>query len=65
MAEIERQYERYGVIFEFYDDEKTIDPPALLRKGSCNPDEWIHQVIHDFGWTAACYADWVFGTDGL
>lgn len=65
MGEIERQYEQYGTIFEFYDDEMAVDPPALHRKGSCNPDEWIHQVIHDYGWSAALYADWVYSDAGL
>jgi hypothetical protein len=65
MGEIERHYEQFGAIFEFYDDEMAIAPPELNRKGSCNPDQWIHQVIHDYGWTAACYADWVFSTAGL
>ena len=56
---IERAYERHGCIFEYYDDEGRCEPPALHRKGSCNPDEWIHQVIHDYGWSATLYMDWV------
>ena len=56
---IERAYERHGCIFEYYDDEGRCEPPALHRKGSCNPDRWIHQVIHDYGWSATLYLDWV------
>jgi putative isomerase len=58
LAEISRQYQRYGAIFEFFDDEGVVDPPRLNRKGSCNPAEWIHQVIHDYGWTATLLVDW-------
>ena len=61
LAEIERQYERHGVLFEFYDDERTVDPPDLARKGSCTPDVWLHQVVFDYGWTAALYLDGVLG----
>ncbi len=59
MTVIEEQYAKHGCIFEYYDDENVVDPPALLRKGSCNPDEWIHQAIHDYGWSATLYVDWV------
>ena len=65
LAEIERQYERHGVIFEFYDDERRVDPPDLDRKGPCNPDEWLHQVVFDYGWTAALYLDGALGRMNL
>ncbi len=58
-AAIERSYEEHGCIFEYYDDEGVRPSPELLRKGSCDPDQWIHQVIHDYGWSATLYVDWV------
>ncbi|MFW5745378.1 MAG: amylo-alpha-1,6-glucosidase [Spirochaetota bacterium] len=58
MTVIEEQYARHGCIFEYYDDEDVVDPPRLLRKGSCDPEEWIHQSIHDYGWSATLYVDW-------
>ncbi|MFW6262111.1 MAG: amylo-alpha-1,6-glucosidase, partial [Spirochaetota bacterium] len=58
MTVIEEQYARHGCIFEYYDDENVVDPPSLLRKGSCDPEEWIHQSIHDYGWSATLYVDW-------
>lgn len=61
MTVIEEQYAKHGCIFEYYDDEDVVDPPELLRKGSCNPDEWIHQSIHDYGWSATLYVDWAAG----
>ncbi len=59
LTEIEKQYNNYGVIFEFYDDRREVDPPNLLRKGRCDPQVWVHQVIYDYGWTAALYIDMV------
>jgi len=57
---IENGCYRYGTMFEFYDDRNEVDPPALLRKGSCNPaDGPYHQVFHDYGWTATLYVDLV------
>ena len=61
MTVIEEQYAKHGCIFEYYDDEDVVDPPELLRKGTCNPDEWIHQAIHDYGWSATLYVDWAAG----
>lgn len=58
--EIEAQCERYGTLFEFYDDRGEVDPPALLRKGKCDPNpdsEQCNLAIHDYGWTATLYAD--------
>jgi glycogen debranching enzyme len=57
LATIEKYYERYGVLFEFYDDEDKVPPPELLRKQRHDPNRWIHQVVHDYGWTAALYID--------
>lgn len=58
-AEIERCYQRYGTLFEFYDDRREVDPRSLLRKGKCSP-EGFHQVFSDYGWTVTLYADMVF-----
>ena len=60
LAEIERGYEQYGTLFEFYDDRQEVDPPHLLRKGRCAPEvSPYHQVFHDYGWTATLYVDMV------
>jgi hypothetical protein len=57
LSAIEKYYAEFGAIFEFFDDEDRVPPPQLMRKGPCNPAAWIHQVIHDYGWTAAMYVD--------
>ena len=60
IQEIERCCERYVTFFELYDDRREVDPPALLRKGKCAPEESpYHQVVHELGWTAAVYVDMV------
>ena len=60
-AEIEAYHGRYGTLFEFYDDRREVDPPQLLRKGKCAPqDSPFHQVFFDYGWTATLYVDMVF-----
>ena len=57
---IESGIESYGTFFEFYDDRLEIDPPSLMRKGRCAPEESpYHQVFHDYGWTATLYVDMV------
>jgi neutral trehalase len=59
LAEIERWYLRYGSVFEFFDG--TPPPPNLIRKGRTAPEFCpLHQVIHDYGWTAALYVDLVW-----
>jgi putative isomerase len=61
MKEIEQTCARFGTLFEYFDDRREIDPPSLLRKGSCAPEASpYHQVIHDYGWTATLYVDLVF-----
>ena len=51
---------RYGTFFEFYDDRGECDPPQLLRKGKCAPEESpYHQVFFDYGWSASLYIDMV------
>ncbi len=59
-AAIEEACEQFGVAFEYYDDRGEVPPPQLLRKGRCAPENSpYHQVVHDYGWTAALYVDWV------
>jgi neutral trehalase len=61
MQVIEKYRERYGVLYEFYDDRDEVPPPELLRKGKCAPEEGsLHHVIHDYGWTATLYVDMAF-----
>ena len=56
--EIERTCDKYGTLFEFFDDRLEVEPPQLLRKGKCAPEiSPYHQVFHDYGWTATLYAD--------
>jgi putative isomerase len=57
--EIERSCARYGTFFEYFDDRGIIEPPQLLRKGSCDPSNPFRQVIHDYGWTTTLYVDLV------
>ncbi len=65
MKEIENTCDRFGTLFEYFDDRREIDPPALLRKGSCAPESSpYHQVIHDYGWTATLYVDLVLSRQG-
>jgi putative isomerase len=59
VLEIERTFGDYGTFFEYFDDQKMVDPPYLLRKGSCNPSNPFRQVIHDYGWTTTLYVDLV------
>lgn len=65
VEEVERHYLRYGTLFEFFDDRREVDPPALLRKGECNPGKSPYrQVFHDYGWTASLYVDMVHALAG-
>lgn len=56
---IEKGWKDFGVFFEFFDDRNEVAPPNLLRKRICDPRKPFNQVIHDFGWTATCYVDFV------
>ena len=59
--QIEKFCDQFGVAFEYYDDRDEVDPPALMRKGKCEPGVGsYHQVFHDYGWTATLYADMVY-----
>jgi hypothetical protein len=62
IAEIERCAAQFGTFFEYYDDRREVDPPHLLRKGECNPDNPFRQVIHDYGWTVTLYLDLIART---
>ncbi len=57
LDEIARWYDRCGSIFEYYDDEGTVPPPDLLRKGKRDAANPYRQAVHDYGWTATLYAD--------
>jgi putative isomerase len=59
MQQIERTCEAFGTFFEYFDDRQELDPPQLLRKGSCDPSNPFRQVIHDYGWTTTLYVDLV------
>ena len=59
-AGIEKWYTTHGSIFEFFDADGVIPPPQLNRKGKLAPEiHPYHQVIHDFGWSASLYIDFV------
>jgi len=54
----EAMYGKYGTFFEFYDDRGECDPPELLRKGRCAPEESpYHQAFFDYGWSATLFID--------
>ena len=59
VATIEAFCGRFATFFEYYDALGETDPPHLLRKGECNPENPFRQVIHDYGWTATLYLDLV------
>jgi putative isomerase len=59
IQEIERSCGSYGTFFEYFDDRRAVEPPQLLRKGSCDPSNPFRQVIHDYGWTTTLYVDLV------
>ncbi len=63
--QIEIACEKYGTIFEFYDDRNEVAPPQLLRKGRCAPEvSYYHQCFHDYGWSATLYVDMVYAHHG-
>ena len=59
VQEIERTCGSFGTLFEYFDDRGLVEPPQLLRKGSCDPSNPFRQVIHDYGWTTTLYVDLV------
>merc|ERR1712187_267123 len=47
LAAVSENYNKYGVLFEFYDSDALHDPRTLLRKG-------VHTGgVRDYHWTAA------------
>ncbi|MDQ8194764.1 trehalase family glycosidase [Coraliomargarita sp. SDUM461004] len=63
LAEIERTCKKWGTFFEYFDDKLEVEPPALLRKGKNIPRDRSHQVVHDYGWTATLYIDWLLNEE--
>jgi putative isomerase len=59
LGEIERTCTRYGTFFEYFDDRLEVEPPSLLRKSKNIPGQHPYQVIHDYGWSATLYVDWL------
>jgi neutral trehalase len=60
MDEIEQRYMELGALFEFYDENGSLAPDKLPRKGRLDPTSPYHQAIHDYGWTSTLYADLAF-----
>lgn len=59
LAELERTCEQWGTFFEYFDDRREVEPPYLLRKGRSVPGKHPYQAIHDYGWSATLYVDWL------
>ncbi|MFA6816892.1 MAG: trehalase family glycosidase [Lentisphaeria bacterium] len=59
LKNIEKYYHRYGVFFEFFDDQNELDPNKLPRKGKNIPDTFF-QSFHDYGWTGMLYIEMLF-----
>jgi putative isomerase len=59
LQELERSCALHGTFFEYYDDRGEVEPSLLLRKGKNIPGEHPHQAIHDYGWSATLYVDWL------
>ena len=47
LACVDHYYQKYGVVFEFYDSAGVADPRSLLRKGTHSGG------VRDYHWTAA------------
>jgi len=59
LSELERTCEHSGTFFEYFDDRREAEPADLLRKGRNVPGHPLHQAIHDYGWSATLYVDWL------
>jgi putative isomerase len=59
LRELEWSCALHGTFFEYYDDRGQVEPSRLLRKGKNIPGEHPHQAIHDYGWSATLYVDWL------
>ncbi len=65
IREIEKYWKKFSTFFEYYHDRSELDPPLLKRKGECAPEKHpYHQVLHDYGWSAALYVDMIFTQGG-
>jgi glycogen debranching enzyme len=59
IAHVRKYYERFGVLFEFFDASDSVPPPACDRKGPrVEPYDIRHKMdaIRDYHWTAALTA---------
>jgi neutral trehalase len=59
IALVEKYYERYGVLFEFFDAQDRVPPPLCDRKGPHQEPYNIRRKmdsIRDYHWTAALTA---------
>lgn len=59
LAHVEKYYQRYGVLFEFYDSKDETPPPLCDRKGAHVEPYNIRRKmdsIRDYHWTAAVTA---------
>ncbi|WP_409345053.1 amylo-alpha-1,6-glucosidase [Paenibacillus sp. MBLB4367] len=59
VAAVAKNYERYGVVFEYFDAEDRVAPPSCYRKGPPRETYDIRrklETIRDFHWSAALTA---------
>jgi len=54
---VHKYYDKYGVIFEFYDAQDSHDPRSLLRKGSHSGG------VRDYHWSAAITSQMILAVD--
>jgi len=54
---VQKYYDNYGVIFEFYDSQDTHDPRTLLRKGAHSGG------VRDYHWSAAITSQMILAVD--
>ena len=60
VAEELKFFQLYGTFFEFYDDRREDDPPALLRKPQIAlGDPVFGQPFRDYGWSATLFLELV------
>ena len=60
MEDGRNRYDKFGVIFEFYDCEDKKAPKELYRKGELIEPynfELRTQTVRDFGWSSALLCD--------
>ena len=65
---VQKYYQRYGVLFEYYDAKDEVSPPACDRKGPIKEPFDIRAKggsIRDYHWTAAVTACLLLGLDEL